>query len=267
MLKIDQYAYTNKLRSVHPAEKLAFALVALAFCLASSSRLTFLLVIFLMAGLVILLAGIPALFYFKLMTMPMSFLVAGVLTVAFSFSRDAGSFWWGLPIGSYTVGVTAAGLEMAAGLFLKSLGAVSCLYFLSLTTPVVEILAVLKKLRLPPLFIELMSLVYRFIFVLFETAGDIYMAQSSRWGYASVRTAYFSLGQLAANLFAKSYYKSRMLLITLAARGYNGELNVLAESCNLSRKNIFLIILTGLALLGVSLWSGDGKFFAGGGYR
>jgi cobalt/nickel transport system permease protein len=100
-----------------------------------------------------------------------------------------------------------------------------------------------------------MSLVYRFIFVLLETADKMYTAQAARWGYATLKTSYFSLGQLVSNLFHKSYYCSRMLFTTLLARCYTGELKVLEKSYVLSGKNLFLIAAAELALLVVSLWS------------
>ncbi|MFZ5632570.1 MAG: cobalt ECF transporter T component CbiQ [Bacillota bacterium] len=253
MLKIDQYAYSNRLNRVHPAEKFGFALTTMIICLVFSAELTSLLVILLMAGLVVFRAGIPPLFYLKLMSVPMSFLVIGVLTVAFSYAGDDYSFLWGFKVGGYALGVTAPSLRSAGDLFLKSLSAVSCLYFLSLTTPMVEILTVLKKLRVPPLFVELMSLIYRFIFVLLETADKIYISQSSRWGYATLKTSYFSLGQLAANLFIKAYHRSQMLYTTMSARCYTGEIRVLDKQYDISGKNIVFIVVIEIFLVTLSL--------------
>jgi len=261
LLKIDRYAYINRLCHVHPVEKFSFALLTMMICLLSSSPLTSLLVILLMAGLVILPARIPVLFYLKLMLIPMAFLVTGVLTVALAFTKDPCSFLWAVKIGGYMFGMTTGGLIAAGKLFLKSLGAVSCLYFLSLTTPMVEIFSVLRKLRLPPLFIELMSLVYRFIFVFLETADKIYIAQASRWGYATLKTSYFSLGLMLSNLFSKSYYDAQMLFTTLLARCYTGELKVLEKSYSFSRKNLLLITAAELALLIISWWSGASTNF------
>ncbi|GAB6275165.1 MAG: cobalt ECF transporter T component CbiQ [Peptococcaceae bacterium] len=254
-LRIDRFAYLNKLYHVHPAEKFAFALVTMIICLALSTPITSFLVILLMAGLVIFAARIPALFYLRLMFLPMFFLVAGVLTVALSFSpKDTYPFLWGFKLGGYTLGVTATSLATAQELFLKSLGAVSCLYFLSLTTPMVEILTVLKNLKLPSLFIELMTLIYRFIFVLLETTDKILISQSSRGGYATVKTSYFSLGQLGANLFTKSYHHSQMLFTALLARCYQGNLNVLEKSYPLSGKNLAMFASVELILLALGLW-------------
>ncbi len=265
MLKIDQYAYINRLAHVHPLEKMVLALVTMIICLVFSSPATSLIVILSMAGMVIWLARIPASFFLKLMLAPVAFLLLSVLTVAFVWVKDPAGLLWGFNVGCYTVGVTSRGLITAGALLLKSLGAVACLYFLSLTTPMVDILSVLKALRMPPLFIELMSLVYRFIFVLLDTADKIYTSQASRWGYATLKTSYSSLGQLVSNLFTKASRNYQMLYTTLTSRCYTGELNVLESSHVISRRNILLIILFEAALLLASIHlAGFLTPFAGG---
>ncbi len=253
MLKIDQYAYINRMAGVHPLEKLLLSLGTMAVCLAVSSPATYLIVIIFMAVMVTAVAGIPLRFYLKLMLAPALFLVAGVLTVALVWAKNPPAALWGLRIGGYCFGVTAQGLAAAGSLFLRSLAAVACLYFLSLTTPAVEIFSVLRSLKVPPLFVELMSLVYRYIFVLLETADRIYISQASRWGYASLKSSYISLGQLIANLFAKASQNYRMLCQALKARCYTGELRVLEERRGLSWRNLALILLFEALLLSLGL--------------
>ncbi len=232
---------------------MTLALGTMLVCLTFSSPVVSFLVILLMASLIVLRARIPFRFYFKLMLVPMGFLVIGVLTIAVNLARDATGFFWGVQVGSYILGVSTQGLMLSAMLFIKSLAAVSCLYFLSLTTPMVEVFAMCRKLRLPPLLIELMSLVYRYIFVLLETAEKIYISQTSRGGYTNLKTTYVSLGHLFSNLFSKSCHTSKMLYLALLARCYTGELNVLERSYHLSGKRMLVIIITDLVLLMVGL--------------
>ncbi|OAT79954.1 cobalt ECF transporter T component CbiQ [Desulfotomaculum copahuensis] len=259
MFAIDQYAYTSRLRPVHPGEKLAFALVTMVICLASVSPAAPLAVLLIMTGAVLFRAGIPWRFYLKLMTLPLSFLIIGVLTVAVSISTGPPPpLLSGRTLGGITIGFTAASLQLAVLLFVKSLGAVSCLYFLSLTTPMVEVISLLRRFKVPALFVELMSLIYRFIFVIMETAEKMYVAQSSRWGYASIKTAYISLGQLVANLFGKSYHRSQALFTALQSRCYNGDLRVLETPRAPSRSNIMLIAAVDLFLAVLALYTGGG---------
>ncbi len=55
-----------------------------------------------------------------------------------------------------------ASLLKAGGLVFKALGAVSALYMMTLTTPLSEIIAVLRKAHIPKLIIELMNMIYRY---------------------------------------------------------------------------------------------------------
>ena len=250
MLNIDGFAYTNRLRQIHPLEKAAFAFITMLLCLGFSLPIISSIVILLMAFAIVGLAGIPVKVYFRLMLLPFSFLLIGVLTIAVSVSTQglgAGQLA-GITISGITFGLTYHGLITAGGLFLKSLGAVSCLYFLSLTTPAVEMVAVMRKLKLPSLCIEVTDLIYRFIFVMLAAADDIYTSQSSRWGYASVKNSMKSLGQLTAALFVKALNRSQALFTALSSRGYTGQLNVLTPEYTVSVNNIILIAVIESAL-------------------
>ncbi|MFZ5647636.1 MAG: cobalt ECF transporter T component CbiQ [Bacillota bacterium] len=255
MLSIDQYAYTNRLSSAHPGEKFAFATVTMTVCLASDSIATCLAATLLMVSAVIVRAGIPCKFYFKLMTLPLSFLLIGVATVAvsISFSAPDGEYLWGMETGRLWAGVYSGDAEKAALIFFKSQGAVSSLYFLSLTTPVTEINWILRKLKAPAILVELMNLIYRFIFVLAETADKIYTSQSSRLGYKNIRSGYHSFGQLVSNIFLKSYHRSGMLLDTMTARCYTGEIRVLEPRYKVSHRNVACIILVEIFLTALTL--------------
>jgi len=261
MLPIDRYAYSNGLSDVHPGEKIAFALITLVICLCASNFITSLAVIFIMAGAVIFYAGIPPGFYFKLMTVPMSFLFIGIIAVMVSAVGPEGNYIFTFDLFVLTLGVTAGSLTTAVNLFLKSLGAVSCLYFLSLTTPMVEIILVLRKCHVPAVLVELMSLIYRFIFVLMDTAVQMYTAQSSRLGYRSIKLGYASLSKLITNLFVKSYYRADTLSTTLMSRCYGGELSVLEPDYKISRRNILLLCTVDMALVAISLLLHGGNLF------
>lgn len=249
MINIDTYAYSNTLKSVHPAEKFLFAMITLVVCLASPTVITPLIVLALMAGGIIIKAGIPARFFVKLMILPLSFVLASVLTIAFSISANPTGFWLAQNVGGFTVGIRYPDLITAVHISIKSLGAVSCLYFLALTTPMTEIITVLDKMRVPAIITELMMLIYRFIFVFMEIATTIRRAQSSRLGYISTKSSFRSLSQLFSALFGKVFLKSRELFDTMSSRGYTGEIRVLDKKYPVSRKNYLVLILLEIPLI------------------
>lgn len=256
MLNIDGLAYNNRLRHIHGGEKALFALLTMWMGLIFSSVILSGLIIIVMSFLLVRRAGIPGRVYLKLMSLPFSFLFLSIIAILVSFSFQEQDMNWLLHFRLFglSVGITDAGWHMAAPLFFKSLGAVSCLYFLSLTTPVVEITASMRKLKLPPLFIELMELIYRFIFVMLKTAEEIYTSQSSRWGYSSLRNSMASLGKLIAALFIRSLNRSQHLFTALSARGYTGQLNVLMPEASMSVVNITFIIIFELCLAAIGLF-------------
>jgi len=230
MIYIDKYAYISKLRGEDPLLKFLFAVATLGICLWADLLLVSIFIAAFMAWAVVQKGGIPLCFYGKLMLVPMSFLIIGVLTIAVNVSGRTEGFFVSFNVKGIMIGLTGPGLKEAVRLFFKALGCVSCLYFLSLTTPMVELLSLLRKLKVPKLMVELMGLVYRFIFVLMDMADTMYTAQSARLGYATVESGYRSLSGLASSLFIRSYKRAQDLYSALESRGYNGELNVLEQS-------------------------------------
>jgi len=246
VINIDSYAYSNNLKKIHPGEKSLFAMITMAVCLTSPTVITPLIVLALMSGGIILKAGIPARVFLQLMLVPLTFLLLSVLTIAFSISTNPLGFRIAQTMNGLTIGIRYPDLITAVQLFLRSLGAVSCLYFLALTTPMTEIITVLHRLKVPVIITELMLLTYRFIFVFMETAITIKRAQSSRLGYVSLKISYRSLSRLFSALLGKVFVKSQELYNAMAARSYTGEIKVLTKKYPVSLRNYILI--TGLEL-------------------
>ncbi|HEX3032158.1 MAG TPA: CbiQ family ECF transporter T component, partial [Bacillota bacterium] len=128
MLNIDGFAYTNRLRHVHPLEKAAFAFLTLLLSLVVSKPIVSCLVIIIMGLAIVKKAGIPAGIYYKLMTVPFSFVVLSVVTIAVSITTQplAGDWLVQVSLPGVVMGITYGGLTAAAQLFFKSLAGVSC---------------------------------------------------------------------------------------------------------------------------------------------
>jgi cobalt/nickel transport system permease protein len=229
MIYIDQWAYISKLKKTDPMLKLLFAIVSLMICIWADSPLISAILILVTGWITIKKGGIPFVCYCKLLLLPISFLLIGVITIAVNYSAHVEGFLLKIMFAGGYIGVTGSGVQTAFGLFMKAWGAVSCLYFLSLSTPMVSLLYVFRKLKVPKLLVELIGLSYRFIFILMATADTIYISQNARLGYSSIEAGYRSLGGLASMLLMLSYKRSQDLYTALEARGYDGELNVLEE--------------------------------------
>lgn len=251
MMNVDQYAYMSKLKDVNPLKKFVFSILTLCVCLWADYVLVSALVLLIMGWCTVYIGGTPFNLFFKMMMIPISFLFIGVLTIAINVSLNSNTFLLCISAFGRYIGVTQSSIQEATNLFLKALGTVSCLYYLSLSTPIVDLLTVLRKLKMPKLLVELMGLIYRFIFVLLEITNTMVTAQSSRLGYSTLSSSYRSLAALASTLFIRAMKRADELYTALEARGYDGELNVLEEHFDthwieyipLVVINLFLILL------------------------
>lgn len=256
---IDKLCYYSKLRYVNATEKFTFSILTLTACILSRSIIIAFSVLAVTGVLTVYKGGIPLFRYLKLMTVPAVFLILGTLAIFVNVSRapfDAFAF----PIGGYYITGSVRGLLQGTQLICTALASVSCLYFLSLNTPVTDILNVLKKLRIPTLIRELMLLIYRYIFVIMHLASDITVSQNSRLGNIRLSTARKSFAAMVSSVFILSIRRSVELYDALEARCYDGSLQVLSEDYPVRFSEVLCIavfeILLYLTVVVVSL-SGD----------
>ncbi len=105
---------------------------------------------------------------------------------------------------------------------LKAFSAVSALYLMTLSTPMGEIISVFRKIRVPVLILELMHLIYRYIFILSETNQRQKDAAGSRLGYCDLKTSFRTFSGELANLLVLSMKKAETYYDAMEARGYEG---------------------------------------------
>jgi cobalt/nickel transport system permease protein len=245
MLAIDHRAWTNRWHDHHPAEKLLLAGGLLLLSITLPPLTTGPLVFLVMALATVAGAGIPVTVFLGVIAIPGAFLLTGLPFLAVSLDFTSG-IW---------LSFSPAGIEAAFQVMMRSLAAFSCLAFLTLTTPIIDLVPLLRRFGVPQLIVELMLLVYRLIFVFAERAVTGQQAQTARQGYSSLGRGIHSLGLLVASLFQRSLERARRLEIGLAARGFEGRLRVLLpdRALSLSRLAGILGVLLVVALAGVLL--------------
>ena len=177
------------------------------------------------------------------------FLIFGTIAIAIGFSMR--------PVGQYHVHFlnlfyiywSKASLLKAGGLVFKALGAVSALYMMTLTTPLSEIIAVLRKAHIPKLIIELMNMIYRYIFIMIDTHSRMKNSAESRLGYCDFKTSCYSFGQVASNLLVVSLKRGNNYYNALEARCYDGDLRFLEEEKPLKAGQIVMAVIFIVVLL------------------
>jgi len=249
---IDRLAYSNRWRLLHPAVKGMLAGLGLVATLTAVSPLVPLLVLATMAGATLFGARIPVGVYLRLLLVPVGFLLAGVAGLAVT-PGPGDLLLVTLPLADQPLGLTHAGLRQTGLVLARACGAVTCLYLLALTTPMTEIITLLRRLRVPGLLLELMLLAYRQLFIFRETTREMMMAQQARLGYAGISNSLRSLAILAANLYLHTYRRSRLLHRALAGRGYVDELRWLERDIALPTGQLILAAAAGGLLVALAL--------------
>ncbi len=250
MLLIDKYAYMNKLATVHPLEKMTFSLGLLLLSLIVKDELISLITFIVMSAFIILYAKIPFSYYVKLLLLPGFFLLSSLVSILISIVPNSSilpAHYFAFSLSHWTIFIGKASLITAQQLLFSVLGSISCLYFLILTTSVQSICHVLRQWHLPVLFVELVELTYRFIFIFLNSMQKIHLAQQSRLGYQSPMQWLRSISMLIAALFAEMFQRSRELNNAMQARG--GESVYWQDSVRYSKKNWFGMVIIFLFLI------------------
>ncbi|MCB1824363.1 MAG: cobalt ECF transporter T component CbiQ [Candidatus Competibacteraceae bacterium] len=241
MRAIDHHAWSNRWRDWHPAEKLLPAGGLLLLTLVLPPLSSGPLVLAGVAWATVRGAGVPARALLQVLAAPAAFLAMGAPFLAVSISFADGFHWQWSP----------EGWRLALETTVRALAAVSCLAFLTLTTPLTDLIALLRRLGVPAGLVELIQLVYRLIFVFAERALTGQRAQTARLGYVRFDRGLRSVGGLAGNLFQRALHQARRMEIGLAARGYTGELRVLGSERALSWPRL-MMGMTSVGLIGLT---------------
>lgn len=159
-----------------------------------------------------------------------------------------------IPLGSWHLVATREGILDALQLAAKAFGGVSLLILLSLVTPAHRIFSALKWMHVPSTWVEIATLMYRYIFCLLDHATDVYGAQQTRLGYVNVPVALHSMGILAGSVLQRSFEQAERTHEAMVARGYSGEIP-LVRLRPLARKDLILLlaILTSLSVAWAAL--------------
>lgn len=242
---IEQLAHANRWRAVSPAAKGSFALCGMIAAFAAATPLAALSVVLVLVAAPLAGAGIKPSHYLRVAAPALLFLAVGCLPLAFSVDGDAGA-----PL---AFAASPLGMSRVAEVGARSLGGLAALLFLVLTTPLVDIVGLLRRLKAPEVLLDIMVLCYRTLFVFAECVHDLRTAQAARLGYATPRLAMRSLGELAASLVLQVWLRSQALHLAALARNNDGPLRFLAAAHANARRDTAIALVSGAALIALVL--------------
>jgi cobalt ECF transporter T component CbiQ/cobalamin biosynthesis protein CbiM len=132
--------------------------------------------------------------------------------------------WHGQPVGITAQGLTSAGLIIS-----RVATSISLVVLLTLTTPWVKLLAALRALLVPRMFILVIGMAYRYIFLLLSSVTEMFEARKSRavGGDQDTRGGQRFVAATAGALFGRSHALSEEVHQAMVARGYRGDATTL----------------------------------------
>ena len=210
------------LQHLDPRAKLGmFLAVILAASLVQS-----LVILVVLYGLLLLVAWasqLPFGFFVRRVWMGMPFF-AGVVILPSIFCVS-GPHLFVLSLGSVQFGPTLPGL-VGAAVFVARVGVcVSLAVLLVLTTPWADVLKSLRAVGVPQIFVLLLSMTYRYIFLFLHTANGMFEARKSRTvGRSSGSEQRRWISGSMGNLLNRSFQMSQEVYAAMAARGFTGEM-------------------------------------------
>jgi cobalt/nickel transport system permease protein len=215
----DIFTYRdNTLTRIDPRVKLLIALAAL-IAVVTSARPVLPLGLFVLSLGTIASLRIPV----KLVALRLAapFSTVAILVVLQTFVTGTTPLF-ALTLGGWTITAKAEGLRQGLLLGVRVLGALSVVLLLGITTPAHRIFQALRGFRISKEWVEIAILMYRYIFVLMDRAGDLAAAQRLRLGYTAPRRALTSLSALAGATVVHSFEQAGRTHDAMRLRGYRG---------------------------------------------
>lgn len=203
----------------HPAALIVFNLWIIWLALVSRVPLrSFLKHVWLVVPLFTGIIALPSIFNFIRPGDP--------LLTLFHFGRQLHLGPWTVP---ETLAITRQGVLGALVLIIRVGASVSLAVLLTLTTRWPVLLKTLNIIFVPQMFITVLEMTYRYIYLFLQTAGDMFVARKSRTvGRSSTKEQRRFVSGAMGALWNKAYAVSEEVHAAMVSRGYTGRPRALA---------------------------------------
>lgn len=242
---LDSISYDSSINKSNPSVKVLFSMGSLLMCVMASSVPLALIILIIMSCRTVYISKIKRRKYVRLYKYPLLFLFISSITIILNISKQ--------PIhvvlahmGSYYITISKESCILGIHIILIALASISCMYFLILTTSMIDLLKVMKRMKIPDLIIELMLLIYRFIVILIDISDNITIAQISRLGRRNIKITLKSIASLMSVLFIHAIRKANRLYDAMESRNYDGRIIGIMDSNSIAKRDL---VSTGLYFL------------------
>ena len=242
---LEYYSYNSKINSWNPHLKFWYSMVLIVLGIILSNIYISISIVFICGFITIFLGKISLKKYIDFFKVPIIFLLISVAVININFSKNITDFYY-FNIGDLYIYTTDENIKKSCILFWRALSGVSSMYMLALSTSLNEIIYVMKKARTPKIIIELMYLVYRFIFIMRDSYKSMRKSIESRLGFRDYRISLLSFGKIISNILIISLRKSNSFYDAMESRCYRGEIIFFLKEKKIDKK---VIIGMGLSII------------------
>ena len=234
---LEYYSYNSKINSWNPHLKFWYSMVLIVLGIILSNIYISISIVFICGFITIFLGKISLKKYIDFFKVPTIFLLISVAVININFSKNITDFYY-FNIEDLYIYTTDENIKKSCILFWRALSGVSSMYMLALSTSLNEIIYVMKKARTPKIIIELMYLVYRFIFIMRDSYKSMRKSIESRLGFRDYRTSLLSFGKIISNILIVSLRKSNSFYDSMESRDYKGEIRFFIKEKGINKKAI-----------------------------
>jgi cobalt/nickel transport system permease protein len=225
---IDEYSGLDSF--VHHLDPRTKLLCSLAFVLAvvltpAGTWKVYTVYLVVMIGIV-LLSCLPLKYVLKRSLVIFPFVIMIAIFTPFVKQGLEAASW---DIGAWHIGITYEGLAVLANVVVKSWLCILCLIVLSSSTKFEELLHGMNRLKVPQVFVQIISFMYRYMFVITDQAMRMQMARDSRNFGFNRRNIFKTMGNIIGMLFIRSYERAERIYAAMLSRGYYGEIVVVNQ--------------------------------------
>lgn len=218
---LDTAAQASAFRHIHPGTKLLLCLGSLIICLVSPSPVVPLISGMVLSIVLLVPARVSPVLYGELLLGPAIFTMISVLVLLFLVG--GGDLLWRFnPAPWLNLTITEGSLREGILVMCRVFGCSVSLFFLPLTTPMTDLFNGMKRAGIPIELIDLMMIIYRYIFIVYDQAAEIWHAQVMRLGYSRPIEAIRSFSTLCGMLFISSWNAGEDLIWAMDFRCYAG---------------------------------------------
>ncbi len=222
--QMDNLAYSSRMIALPPLGKLFIVISILIVNLVTTNVIIPMITLCLGLICIIYSTGMkfPKILVFLIAESLLIIVVGALCIMILPLAGDVSPvIWEWTPLGLRFV-ITHASIDYGLLILVRCLSGVSFMLAFATSTPIPHLAQSLRQLRIPVEIIEIVVLVYRYGFLLFEQLEIMWSAAHCRLGFGSFKKSFHTTAKIALNIFISSMEMTERSNIALCCRNFTG---------------------------------------------